>query len=94
MTPVPTGEREGTVKAHLTSVFPSGSGVRDRTSAALWVRTHLPEEPDAPAPCRVGIGGPPQPRRSRSTSGAVDAGSSRAAGVGSRTSTATSSSTR
>ena len=32
--------REGTVKAHLTSVF-QRIGVRDRTSAALWARTHL-----------------------------------------------------
>jgi DNA-binding NarL/FixJ family response regulator len=38
------GIREGTVKAHLTSVF-QRIGVRDRTSAALWARTHLPEEP-------------------------------------------------
>jgi len=36
------GIREGTVKAHLTSVF-QRIGVRDRTSAALWARTHLPE---------------------------------------------------
>ncbi|MFW3168513.1 response regulator [Geodermatophilus sp. CPCC 206100] len=35
------GIREGTVKAHLTSVF-QRIGVRDRTSAALWARTHLP----------------------------------------------------
>jgi DNA-binding NarL/FixJ family response regulator len=42
------GIRESTVKAHLTSVF-QRIGVRDRTSAALWARTHLPEEPDAPA---------------------------------------------
>ena len=41
------GIRESTVKAHLTSVF-QRIGVRDRTSAALWARTHLPEE-DAPA---------------------------------------------
>lgn len=32
--------REGTVKAHLTTVF-QRIGVRDRTSAALWARTHL-----------------------------------------------------
>jgi DNA-binding NarL/FixJ family response regulator len=32
--------QEGTVKAHLTSVF-QRIGVRDRTSAALWARTHL-----------------------------------------------------
>ncbi len=32
--------REGTVKAHLTNVF-QRIGVRDRTSAALWARTHL-----------------------------------------------------
>ncbi|MGY1624713.1 response regulator [Geodermatophilus sp. SYSU D00965] len=38
------GIREGTVKAHLTSVF-QRIGVRDRTSAALWARTHLPEVP-------------------------------------------------
>jgi len=36
------GIREGTVKAHLTSVF-QRIGVRDRTSAALWARTHLPD---------------------------------------------------
>jgi DNA-binding NarL/FixJ family response regulator len=35
------GIREGTVKAHLTSVF-QRVGVRDRTSAALWARTNLP----------------------------------------------------
>ncbi|WP_091324777.1 response regulator [Geodermatophilus ruber] len=40
------GIREGTVKAHLTSVF-QRIGVRDRTSAALWARTHLPEDPAA-----------------------------------------------
>jgi DNA-binding NarL/FixJ family response regulator len=34
------GIQEGTVKAHLTSVF-QRIGVRDRTSAALWARTHL-----------------------------------------------------
>jgi DNA-binding NarL/FixJ family response regulator len=38
------GIREGTVKAHLTSVF-QRIGVRDRTSAALWAREHLPAEP-------------------------------------------------
>ncbi|MGY1692546.1 response regulator [Geodermatophilus sp. SYSU D01105] len=38
------GIREGTVKAHLTSVF-QRIGVRDRTSAALWARTHLAEDP-------------------------------------------------
>ena len=32
--------REGTMKAHLTNVF-QRIGVRDRTSAALWARTHL-----------------------------------------------------
>ena len=32
--------REGTVKAHLTNDF-QRIGVRDRTSAALWARTHL-----------------------------------------------------
>ena len=37
------GIREGTVKAHLTSVF-QRIGVRDRTSAALWARTHLPDD--------------------------------------------------
>ena len=42
------GIRESTVKAHLTSVF-QRIGVRDRTSVALWARTHLPEESDAPA---------------------------------------------
>ena len=42
------GIREGTVKAHLTSVF-QRIGVRDRTSAALWARTHLPPEPEEPA---------------------------------------------
>ncbi len=35
------GIREGTVKAHLTSVF-LRIGVHDRTSAALWARTNLP----------------------------------------------------
>jgi DNA-binding NarL/FixJ family response regulator len=39
------GIREGTVKAHLTSVF-QRIGVRDRTSAALWARTHLPPSPE------------------------------------------------
>jgi DNA-binding NarL/FixJ family response regulator len=34
--------REGTVKAHLTSVF-QRIGVRDRTSAALWARENLPD---------------------------------------------------
>lgn len=33
------GIREGTVKAHLTSVF-QRIGVRDRTSAALWAQRH------------------------------------------------------
>jgi DNA-binding NarL/FixJ family response regulator len=42
------GIRESTVKAHLISVF-QRIGVRDRTSAALWARAHLLEEPDAPA---------------------------------------------
>nr|WP_275585868.1 response regulator transcription factor [Geodermatophilus sabuli] len=41
------GIREGTVKAHLTSVF-QRIGVRDRTSAALWARTHLPDDPSGP----------------------------------------------
>jgi DNA-binding NarL/FixJ family response regulator len=35
------GIREGTVKAHLTSVF-QRIGVHDRTSAALWARSNLP----------------------------------------------------
>jgi DNA-binding NarL/FixJ family response regulator len=39
------GIREGTVKAHLTNVF-QRIGVRDRTSAALWARGHLPPSPD------------------------------------------------
>jgi DNA-binding NarL/FixJ family response regulator len=34
------GIREGTVKAHLTSVY-NRIGVGDRTSAALWARAHL-----------------------------------------------------
>jgi DNA-binding NarL/FixJ family response regulator len=38
--------REGTVKAHLTSVF-LRIGVHDRTSAALWARTNLPAFTDA-----------------------------------------------
>ena len=42
------GIREGTVKAHLTSVF-QRIGVRDRTSAALWARTHLPPGSEDPA---------------------------------------------
>ena len=42
------GIREGTVKAHLTSVF-QRIGVRDRTSAALWARTHLPPAEDGAA---------------------------------------------
>ncbi len=42
------GIREGTVKAHLTSVF-QRIGVRDRTSAALWARTHLPPTAEDPA---------------------------------------------
>jgi DNA-binding NarL/FixJ family response regulator len=42
------GIREGTVKAHLTSVF-QRIGVRDRTSAALWARTHLPPAEDPAA---------------------------------------------
>ncbi|MGY1604976.1 response regulator [Geodermatophilus sp. SYSU D00815] len=41
------GIREGTVKAHLTSVF-QRIGVRDRTSAALWARTNLPEPEPSP----------------------------------------------
>jgi len=36
------GVREGTVKAHLTSAF-RRIGVRDRTSAALWARSNLPD---------------------------------------------------
>jgi DNA-binding NarL/FixJ family response regulator len=53
------GIREGTVKAHLTSVF-QRIGVRDRTSAALWARTHLPEDPSGPtaAPPRGASPGP------------------------------------
>lgn len=35
------GIREGTVKAHLGHAF-QRIGVSDRTSAALWARTHLP----------------------------------------------------
>jgi DNA-binding NarL/FixJ family response regulator len=35
------GIREGTVKAHLGSAF-QRIGVSDRTSAALWARSHLP----------------------------------------------------
>lgn len=42
------GIREGTVKAHLGSVF-QRIGVRDRTSAALWARTHLPPAEEDPA---------------------------------------------
>ena len=38
------GIREGTVKAHLSHVF-QRIGVSDRTSAALWARTHLPRRP-------------------------------------------------
>lgn len=38
------GIREGTVKAHLGHVF-QRIGVSDRTSAALWARTHLADEP-------------------------------------------------
>ena len=38
------GIREGTVKAHLGHAF-QRIGVTDRTSAALWARTHLPVEP-------------------------------------------------
>jgi len=37
------GIREGTVKAHLGHAF-QRIGVTDRTSAALWARTHLPDE--------------------------------------------------
>jgi DNA-binding NarL/FixJ family response regulator len=37
------GIREGTVKAHLTSVY-QRIGVGDRTSAALWARKNLIEE--------------------------------------------------
>lgn len=37
------GIREGTVKAHLTSIYQQ-IGVRDRTSAALWVRKNLRDE--------------------------------------------------
>jgi len=42
------GIREGTVKAHLTSVF-QRIGVRDRTSAALWARANLPGTTEADA---------------------------------------------
>jgi DNA-binding NarL/FixJ family response regulator len=45
------GIREGTVKAHLTNVF-QRIGVRDRTSAALWARTNLPEFPASGTPAR------------------------------------------
>ncbi len=38
------GITERTVKVHLGSVF-RRIGVSDRTSAAIWARTHLPEEP-------------------------------------------------
>jgi DNA-binding NarL/FixJ family response regulator len=38
------GIREGTVKAHLGHAF-QRIGVSDRTSAALWARTHLPDDP-------------------------------------------------
>lgn len=37
------GIREGTVKTHLSNAF-QRIGVADRTSAAMWVRTNLPEE--------------------------------------------------
>ena len=37
------GIREGTVKAHLGHVF-QRIGVSDRTSAALWARTHLADD--------------------------------------------------
>jgi DNA-binding NarL/FixJ family response regulator len=40
------GIREGTVKAHLTSVF-QRIGVHDRTSAALWARTNLDDRYEA-----------------------------------------------
>jgi DNA-binding NarL/FixJ family response regulator len=49
------GIREGTVKAHLTSVF-QRIGVRDRTSAALWARTNLPQSRENGSPA---WGGPP-----------------------------------
>jgi DNA-binding NarL/FixJ family response regulator len=42
------GIREGTVKAHLTSVF-QRIGVHDRTSAALWARSNLPPTSEDPA---------------------------------------------
>lgn len=38
------GITERTVKVHLGSVF-RRIGVSDRTSAALWAQTHLPEDP-------------------------------------------------
>jgi DNA-binding NarL/FixJ family response regulator len=40
------GISEHTVKVHLGSVFRQ-IGVGDRTSAAMWAREHLPEEPDS-----------------------------------------------
>ena len=52
------GIREGTVEAHLTSVF-QRIGVRDRTSAALWARPTCPTRrtarPADPRPCRRGF---------------------------------------
>lgn len=41
------GISESTVKVHLGSVF-RRIGVTDRTSAALWAREHLGDEPTAP----------------------------------------------
>jgi DNA-binding NarL/FixJ family response regulator len=43
------GITERTVKVHLGNAF-RRIGVRDRTSAALWTREHLPEATDPPAP--------------------------------------------
>jgi DNA-binding NarL/FixJ family response regulator len=50
------GIRESTVKAHLTSVF-QRVGVSDRTSAALWARTHLGDVPEGTGLGRAGNGG-------------------------------------
>jgi DNA-binding NarL/FixJ family response regulator len=41
------GISEHTVKVHLGSVFRQ-IGVGDRTSAAMWARQHLPEDPASP----------------------------------------------
>jgi DNA-binding NarL/FixJ family response regulator len=42
------GISEGTVKAHLTSIF-QRLGVTDRTQAALWAREHLPVTDSGPS---------------------------------------------